>query len=249
LRVLGLPIEPPQAVANRMVSDLSAMARMARAAPAQFDRLLEIGEEIVRIGRSVLEITERLDARAGAIMELGERLDARAEAIMELGERLDTRAEAIMEMGERLDARAGELVQAGRDMRDAGQRIDRRGAEIVESATRVVNTGSELVTVLPAFERALQMATPLEGAIDRFGRLVDRLPGGGTRRRGDLPLDESGVSASDETEPGAVDRGLADLGTEYGTRPGATDATEPGATDATEPGGTDATEPGAAETA
>ncbi len=166
-----------------MVSDLSGFARLARAAPGQFDRLLEIGEEIVGIGRRVLEIAERLDARGEAIMELGERLDARAEAIMLLGERLD--------------ARAGELVQAGTDMREAGERIDTRGQEIVASADRVVNTGSELLTVLPAVERALQMATPLEGAIDRFGRLVDRLPGGNARRRleNQLEAGESGPAA------------------------------------------------------
>ena len=47
----------------------------------------------------------------------------------------------------------------------------------------MAETGSELIGVLLAFERALQMATPLEGAIDRFGRLVDRLPGGTQQRR------------------------------------------------------------------
>jgi methyl-accepting chemotaxis protein len=155
LRVLGLPIEPPQVVVNRMLSDLAAVARLARVAPAQFDRLLELGEEIAAIGRSVLEIAERLDERAAAIMLLGERLDARAD----------------------------ELVRMGAEMREVGHRIDTRGGEIVDSADRVAETGSELITVLPAFERALEMATPLEGAIDRFGRLVDRLPGGGAARR------------------------------------------------------------------
>ncbi len=138
-----------------MLSDLAAVARLARVAPAQFDRLLELGEEIAAIGRSVLEITERLDERADAIMLLGERLDARAD----------------------------ELVRMGAEMREVGHRIDTRGGEIVDSANRVAETGSELIAVLPAFERALEMATPLEGAIDRFGRLVDRLPGGGATRR------------------------------------------------------------------
>ncbi len=142
-----------------MLSDLAAIARLAHVAPAQFDRLLELGEEMAAIGRSVLEIAERLDERADAIMLLGERLDARA----------------------------AELVLMGSDMREVGRRIDTRGAEIVDSADRVAETGSELITMLPAFERALEMATPLEGAIDRFGRLVDRLPGGTARRRPDVP--------------------------------------------------------------
>jgi hypothetical protein len=90
-----------------------------------------------------------------------------------------------MLLGERLDARAAELIELGDGIRELGGDIDARGAEIVDRAGQVVETGSELIAVLPAFERALEMATPLEGAIDRFGRLVDRLPGGAQRRRVD----------------------------------------------------------------
>ena len=173
MRVLGIPIESPQTSVNRMLTDLAAVARLARSAPRQLDRILELGEEIAAIGHQVLDVAERLDRRAGAIMELGERLDRRAEAFMALGERLD--------------GRAADLIEVGDGIRELGARIDARGEEIVDRAGRVVETGTELITVLPAFERALEMATPLEGAIDRFGRLVDRLPGGATRRRPAAP--------------------------------------------------------------
>jgi hypothetical protein len=164
LHLLGLPIEPPHVIVNRVLSDLSAVARAAREAPAQLDQMLDLGQEIAAIGRSVLEIAERLDERAAAILVLGARLDARAEAILELGERLDGRTTALIELGTR--------------MHDLGDRVDARGAEVAGQASAVVDTATELITVLPALERALQLATPLEGAIDRFGRLVDRLPGG-----------------------------------------------------------------------
>jgi len=174
VRVLGLPIESPQAVVNRMLSDIGAIARAARTAPVQLQRILDLGEEIATIGSSVLLVAERLDRRAEAIMQLGERLDGRAADLLELGER----------------------------MRELGVQIDDRGAEIVNRATRVADTGAELITVLPAFERALEMASPLEGAIDRFGRLVDRLPGGVQRRRpgpgGEPPAD---VTPEGTTEP------------------------------------------------
>jgi hypothetical protein len=88
-----------------------------------------------------------------------------------------------MSLGDRLESQAADLIEVGRAMRETGGRIDDRGADLVDGAARVVQTGSELIAVLPAVERALEMATPLEGAIDRFGRLVDRLPGGPTRRR------------------------------------------------------------------
>ncbi len=155
MRLLGFPIESPQTIINRAVSDLGAVARLARAVPAKLDRMLELGEEIAGIGHQVLQIAERLDRRA----------------------------EAIMVLGQRLDDRAAELIELGAGMQELGERVDARGAEIVVGADRVAETGGELITVLPALERALEMATPLEGAIDRFGRLVDRLPGGPARRR------------------------------------------------------------------
>jgi hypothetical protein len=156
MRLLGLPIESPQTVANRIASDISSIARLARAAPAQLDRTLELGEEIAAIGRGLLEIAERLDRRA----------------------------EAVMALGERLDIRAAELVDLGGSMHVLGEQVDARGAEIVDRAGAVVETGAELIAVLPTLEQALQLATPLQGAIDRFGRFVDRLPGGQRQSRG-----------------------------------------------------------------
>ena len=152
MRVLGIPIYGPRTVVSRMVTDVTGAARLARVAPAQLERVLELAEEMAAIGRQILVIAERLDERADAIMALGERLDRRAEEVLELGS----------------------TVAA------TGVEINERGAEIVE-------TGAELIAVMPTFERALEMATPLEGAIDRFGRLVDRLPGGGARRQTELP--------------------------------------------------------------
>jgi hypothetical protein len=204
LHVLGFPLDPPHAIVGRVLSDLGAIARAAREAPGQLDRMLELGEEIAAIGRAVLEIAERLDEHAAAMLVLGERLDARAEAILELGTRLDARAEAILELGARLDGRTTELIELGSRMHALGDRVDARGAEVATQAGAVAETATELITVLPTIERALQLATPLEGAIDRFGRLVDRLPGG---RRPDAgasaPVSrlEPGVSPTPTPDP------------------------------------------------
>jgi hypothetical protein len=154
MRLLGVPIESPPTVVNRILSDIAVVARLARTAPSQINRMLELGEEIATTGRAVLEIAERLDRRAEAVLSIGQRLDERAGAMLELGTRIEV----------------------------LGGEVDSRGKEIVNSATQVAETGSELIAALPTLERALQMASPLEGAIDRFGRLVDRLPGGAPRR-------------------------------------------------------------------
>ena len=159
MRVLGVPVVSPATATQAVMSDLRAVVRMARAAPAQLDRVLELGEDIARTGRAVLAVAERLDRRAETFVALAERLDARAE----------------------------ELLLLGAELRQLGHQVDARGGEIVDRAGQVVEAGAELVAVLPALERAIDMATPLEGAIDRFGRLVDRLPGGGTGQRRQNP--------------------------------------------------------------
>ncbi len=57
-----------------------------------------------------------------------------------------------------------------------------------------------MIRTLPALERAIEMASPLEGAIDRFGRLVDRLPGGTARRpAGQIEADGAEMIATPET--------------------------------------------------
>jgi hypothetical protein len=149
MRVLGWPVTRPQAIVEHAAADLVALERLLRSAPEQLDRLLTLAEEIVDIGQRVLVIAERLDDRA----------------------------EAIFELGVQLERRAGAMLDLGAHMESLGGQIDRRGAEIVERAAQVVETGGELITMLPVLERALELATPLEGAIDRFGRMVDRLPG------------------------------------------------------------------------
>jgi len=112
-------------------------------------------------------LTERIDA-----------LDARAEGILAFGERIDARAEAILALGERIDARAGEIVAVG-DRVDGvmavGDRLDARAAEVAAA-------GREVAAAIPTLQRAVELSLPLEGAVERLGRFVDRLPGGGRHR-------------------------------------------------------------------
>src|SRR5436190_14997657 len=188
MRLLGLPLDSPQTVVSRALTDLGAIAQMARTAPGQLERILELGEEMADIGCGVLEIAERLDQRADAALSLGERLDARAAELLKLGRKME-------KMGKRVDKRGAEIVN--------------RSDELVASAATVAETGSELIAMLPALERAIEMASPLEGAIDRVGRLVDRLPGGTARRTGaQFEAEATEIIAEAETETTGSPEGL-----------------------------------------
>ncbi|MBV8942990.1 MAG: hypothetical protein JO240_14785, partial [Solirubrobacterales bacterium] len=77
MRVVGIPVQSAQGLIGGALADLAAIARLARIAPAQLERILELGEEMASIGQDVLEIAERLDGRADAALALGQRLDER----------------------------------------------------------------------------------------------------------------------------------------------------------------------------
>ena len=103
--------------------------------------------------------------------------------ILELGERIDRRAEALMDLGERIDARAQQMLDIGGDLHGLGTNVLEQGTVIEERAREVADRAGEIVAALPLLERALALGQPLEGAVERLGRAVDRLPGGAAARR------------------------------------------------------------------
>ncbi len=150
---LTAPIELPLRLGSRVMRDLDAMADVARSVPR------------------AIALLESLDRRAGQVLELGERIDRRAEAMLELGQSLDRRADAILTLGGKIDERGAELGAIGSQMLTEAKLVQERAAEVVAGA-------NEMIAVLPSVRRAIEIGEPLEGAIERFARVVDRLPGG-----------------------------------------------------------------------
>lgn len=131
---------------------------------------------------------------ATAGLERLEALDARAEAILELGQRIDAHAERILASGERLDARGEEILAQGAAIVELGERMETLVTDATKEAVRVhtragevVMTAQEMIAVLPTLERAVAIAAPLEGLVERMGRMADRLPGGAAPRRDQAP--------------------------------------------------------------
>jgi len=93
-------------------------------------------------------------------------------------ERIEAQFDGVSELGERIEERAGEIIVLGGTLQQLAGEVLEEARVMAIRAQAVADVGSQVVASLPALERAVTMATPLEGAVERVGRLVDRLPGG-----------------------------------------------------------------------
>ncbi|MEA2494586.1 MAG: hypothetical protein QOJ29_2497 [Thermoleophilaceae bacterium] len=131
----------------------------ARAALQAFDDLHAIAEAARRLPSIEARLTQQfevLNRQAEQIVALGDR-------IIEQGARLHERGGEILSHSDRLDVRAEEVLAESLLVREAAREVAERGAEVAAA--------------LPALQQIVTTTEPLQGAIERFGRLVDRLPG------------------------------------------------------------------------
>ena len=128
---------------------------------------------MVGIAERVLERLDRLEERADRILTMGERIEGQADQVIDLGGRIGGQAKNINDLG-------GEIGELGR-------RLLEQGVLIELQADAVAARMAELVEALPTIEQAVSMVSPLEGAVERIGRAVDRLPGGIRRGAGETP--------------------------------------------------------------
>jgi hypothetical protein len=115
-----------------------------------------------------------LGAIAGVARELPERLDALEARAEKVQEQLD-RAVVI---GETIADNSAAMVELGERMIVLGDTMVERSTVIADVAKEVADRGGEVAAALPMLERAVAMASPLEGTVERLGRALDRLPGG-----------------------------------------------------------------------
>ena len=139
-------------------------------------------DDLGAIARVAHELPERLDT-----------LEARAEKVQEqfdralvIGETIADNSAAMVELGRNIEARGEALVELGERMIVLGDTVLDRSNLIADRA--------KVAQALPVLERAVAMASPLEGTVERLGRALDRLPGG--RAGGSSSRD---VTSADET--------------------------------------------------
>jgi hypothetical protein len=103
------------------------------------------------------------------VIDVARQIEARGEEAIATAERIDRQARAALRLARRVDQRVVEVLAASET--------------ISERALEVAARGAEVAAALPLLQRALELAEPLEGAVERFGRIVDRLPGAVARGR------------------------------------------------------------------
>lgn len=134
----------------RAWDDLQAVATAARS----------LGRSLRELEERADRVEQRLDEAIGAVRSIDSRAEdvlGIAERMLELGERIDLRAEALLAVGDRVDVVANEAI------------IEARNVQLA---------AAQVAAALPLLQRALELAEPLEGAVERIGRIVDRVPGG-----------------------------------------------------------------------
>lgn len=77
-------------------------------------------------------------------------------------------------LAERVEGRIDDLLRMGDTVLVEGEAIQGAAQDLSQRA-------AEIATALPLLERAVALAEPLEGSVERLGRIVDRLPGGRAR--------------------------------------------------------------------
>jgi hypothetical protein len=118
-----------------------------------------------------------------AIAEAARRLPAIEATLTEQFQILNRQTERIIELGQRLHERGGELLVHSDRLHMRSEEVLAESERVRASAHEVAVRGAEVAAALPALQQIVTTTEPLQGAIERFGRMVDRLPGGADRRR------------------------------------------------------------------
>lgn len=114
-----------------------------------------------------------------------------ADRAVDLLERLDERATRIegqldrgIALGQQLERRGGDIAALGTQFEHLGDALLTEARSTQAVGAEIAQRGAEIAAALPLLQRALDLGEPLEGAIERAGRIVDRLPGGRHRSTG-----------------------------------------------------------------
>jgi hypothetical protein len=119
-------------------------------------------------------LTAPFEIPARVVQRAIDDLNAIATVARELPGRLDelnARADRVQDQLDRALVLGQTIADNSTTMLAMAERIESRGQALVDLGERMIDTGVSL-------QRAVAIAEPMEGAVERLGRAIDRLPGG-----------------------------------------------------------------------
>lgn len=164
---LVAPLAIPPRLLVRALDDLHTIAASSR----------EMSRRLASLERGAEAATDQLQTAIALLRQI----EGLAEQVLSMAGRADARAEEILAFGERIELRVGDLLKLGDRADDLGAQMLAQAEAIQLAAREVAVRGGAVADALPPLQRALEIAEPLEGAVERLGRIVDRLPGGSRR--------------------------------------------------------------------
>jgi len=154
-------------------------AQQVAAVPGQVASTADGIGSVIELMTQALPLLRSLDDKAGRILDLAEDLNDRADKILALGGTVSGQAETIIGLGGTVSGQAETIIDLGGRVSDLGEQMVSEAATVSARAAAINETALKL---LPTAEQALSIVGPLEGAVERLGRVVDRLPGQGRVR-------------------------------------------------------------------
>jgi hypothetical protein len=121
-----------------------------------------------------IELLQRAVDDLGTIATGARDLPARIQELDERAARMQDQLDRALALGEVIAANTAAMVAMA-------ERVESRGESMIDLGERMLTLGNAVTEQSEAIVRALAIATPLEGTVERLGRALDRLPGGRSR--------------------------------------------------------------------
>ena len=121
-----------------------------------------------------IELLQRAVDDLGTIAAGARDLPARIQELDERAARMQDQLDRALALGETIAANTAAMVEMA-------QRVESRGESMVELGERMITLGNAVTEQSQSIAKALAIATPLEGTVERLGRALDRFPGGKPR--------------------------------------------------------------------
>lgn len=119
-------------------------------------------------------LLQRVVDDVGAIAAASRELPARMQELDDRAARMQDQLDRALDLGEKIADNTAAMVAMA-------ERVESRGESMVELGERMITLGNAVTEQSQSIARALAIATPLEGTVERLGRALDRLPGGKQR--------------------------------------------------------------------